>query len=138
MSNAIAINKDFYQLMGIVEPTYSALKTRRRDLEATLKEIKHYKSFVGTIRRFFGRIQEQRVLNTLTILPKITDAIAEDLQEKVQQLYELRNELYEYLGGVNGKIESILEARERQDSDGNDEDYGGLVQRMRSKKENES
>ena len=137
MSKPIVINKDFYQLMGIVEPTYSVLKTKRRDLEATLREINHYKSIFGTVRRFFGKIQEGRVLNTLTVLLRIAGAIADNLQEKVQQLYELKGEQFDYLGDVNGKIRVILEAMGKQGT-GQEGDYTGLVQKIKSKEEHES
>ena len=108
MTSALMVQKDFYQLVGVIEPTRAVLKTRRKDLQATLREIKHYHSFIGTVRRFLGRIQEHQILNTITILPHIAGAIADDLQDKVQQLDHLREEQLQYVTSVNGKIDMIL------------------------------
>ncbi len=104
----LVLHKDFYQLTGILEPTRLALKARRKDLSTTLREIHSYHSWFGTVRRMLGRIQQHRVLQTLTTLPQIASAVADDLQDKVHQLEDVRERQVGYLTEVNGRIETLL------------------------------
>lgn len=108
------LHKDFYQLTGILEPTRAALKARRKDLNTTLREIHHYHSWFGTVRRMLGRIQQHRILQTLTTLPQIATALAEDLQDKVQQIGDVRERQVGYLTEVNGRIETLLQTPQEQ------------------------
>lgn len=132
MNSTLMAQKDFCQLVGVIEPTRAVLKTRRKDLQATLREINHYSSFFGTVRRFIGRtrIHEQCILNTITMLPRITVAIADDLQDKTQQLDQLCEEQLQYVTTINGKIEDIVQQNSTPPPPMK---YGDLAKKIRSK-----
>lgn len=100
------------QLSAMVVPVQSGLKIQRKTINAALREVHSYASMFGTIKRFFGKLEERRVVHTLTMLPRLADALVGELQDKTEHFSDLREQQRRYVGTLNTKIGGLLEARE--------------------------
>lgn len=126
-----SLQRNVHRFTGLIEPARAGLKERTKDLETTLCEINHYKSILGTVRRFFGRIQERRIMNTLDVLPRIGQAIADDLEYRAERFYDLSMEQNAYVDQLTGHIGSLNNASLPEGF--SEEEYASVIQRTCSK-----
>ncbi len=116
---------------AMVEPIRDHIKTQKKDLATTLREINHEVSIIGVIHRFCKGMKERRVLHTLTTLPKLSEAIANDLEQRADRFYELMQQRHAFMERTEEQIGLLLEGE--QQSPEQQPDYTTIIKGMRSR-----